>query len=1173
MVQASQVPFYQSRPERSIQHVNEAKAARRAEIERRCAALEPPLLPNVLNHMESFQAAMQITQPMTDQAWLLLKPRLLVQLPYAERKEMERVQQNEVLEEKYREQRQLEARLKETKENSDREWETFQTPVRNRIGTLADEFIESRWAEAKSITKDTSPKFAADVLLGVRQHFYTDIAQEDEAARAAGEPIKIDPPNGPPTRTLILENMKWLFDTKIKPLTDHFQRELFLCNGCDGNFKFYGFEGVIQHYAAKHTSELSRGNIVVNWHAEWPEEPPFNPNPSVAKAAYYKVPAPATPVPNPSVRDSQGTPVHGTYNPNGAAQPHDGAQYPANIYSSSYAGPQQQTPHTLPAQPYHISQPTYTPGLGHSACSTTHNGYAGNPVQYNPYPNAQHVPVTQAYSSSYSALQPYPAFVNGQPVPNFQGYFPGPNTNTYGPYPSNLSNGHLPHPAPKVPAQVSDLYQRQMDELAKHAKDVFTGIGGVKDLPGSVRIFVVIQHTVSRFKAAFPNEPSLSMFIDGLDHNAIMRPVRSVNGLGCKTCIQSGTSAKLFTLPHLVNHFRTAHVEAPLALGYTQTQELDWKHDMIDLPETNVISNLANAQGMTDSKLSLIAWVFPRSFPSPLPNMRGRLNTGPFPVYRKELDINSRAAPVVTSKPTTNLASHFQYPSSDQQNSRPDSGFRPLSEGTSSGPLEPPGEDEYDPHRPAYLGKIVGIEPDSSQSHKPTRPSALQVSPPSSFQVQQEVHQHRNLKHVDDVRPPDDAFAPQNNLRESYSAHSYKPIEYVRQPQSPRPNLMSRPDNRPDMRASEQSKPQRQKNLNEQEGPAEYDGRHRRTPENGKSDDSLRPLLRGLRSLSPPEIAHAADQFLSNLAPRQNGVRNRESYATDRELDRHPDAARVGEPPDKRRPLYFREHDASDHWLANGATGQRQHNDTTPEHARKGLSEPRNGDRWKTQQISRSRSQYVDDHRSSSHLQIPLTLARTDDNSMVRYVPYEATSPSFVHDLEEVNSSTTNRPPSGSLSYQISRVPQYRDSPVAPLRSSPDTALYRPQSPVEEHREDPVYHVHSPPLRRQARSQRAVSRDFPAQTRYEYIDDQGPQEDYQPLVKYIRYKDLGPRESTRYVVARPVEQVEPQYVRYERTYTEEPIYERSGSVYHAPSRVFREQSPRAAQSLPQGYQY
>ena len=85
---------HQPRTERNIKDVNEAKAARRAEIERRCAAMDPPLLPSVLRHMDSFQAAMQISQPMTDQAWEILRPRLLSQLPLAGRREKEQVQQS-----------------------------------------------------------------------------------------------------------------------------------------------------------------------------------------------------------------------------------------------------------------------------------------------------------------------------------------------------------------------------------------------------------------------------------------------------------------------------------------------------------------------------------------------------------------------------------------------------------------------------------------------------------------------------------------------------------------------------------------------------------------------------------------------------------------------------------------------------------------------------------------------------------------------------------------------------------------------------------------------------------------------------------------------------------------------------------------------------------------------
>lgn len=61
------------------EEAEEKKAARRAEIERRAAGLKPPLPAHILALCPSFQAAIQITSPLDDMAWNLLKPRLIAQ--------------------------------------------------------------------------------------------------------------------------------------------------------------------------------------------------------------------------------------------------------------------------------------------------------------------------------------------------------------------------------------------------------------------------------------------------------------------------------------------------------------------------------------------------------------------------------------------------------------------------------------------------------------------------------------------------------------------------------------------------------------------------------------------------------------------------------------------------------------------------------------------------------------------------------------------------------------------------------------------------------------------------------------------------------------------------------------------------------------------------------------
>lgn len=1174
---------HQSRPERNIKDVNEAKAARRAEIERRCAALDPPLLPNVLRHMDSFQAAMQISQPMTDQAWEILRPRLLSQLPYAERREKEQVQQTEILAEEYRQRRQQEAQLKETKENFDREWENHQAPVRHRIGALANETIESRWAGGKAVTKESSPKFAADVLLDVRQRFYATLAQEDEAALAAGEPVKTDPPNGPPTRKLILENMKWLFDTKIKPLTDHFQRELFLCNGCDGNFKFYGFEGVIQHYAAKHTTTLSMGNIVVHWRSEWPEHPPFNPNPSVAKTNYYKIPTPAPPVQAPAVRDPRGPITYGNFVqpaetsvPTGAPQ-HPNPQYPAVGYQNSYSGPRQEGPsQALSAQSYPSGNSSHIAGAGYSG---TRNGYGSSAASYNPFSNAQQGQVAQY--GSFPTQQGYPAFQQGQLGTTPQVCFPEASASNYGgrptvpyvPYPGTFQKGPLAI-LPQVhnaPGQVSDLYQRQMDEMAKHAKDVFTGIGGVKDLPGSVRIYVVIQHTVARFKASFPNEPSLSMFIDGLDHHAVMRPVRSVNGLGCRTCMKNGTGAKLYTLPHLVNHFRTAHVETPQMLSYPQAPELDWKHDMIDYPDLSVISKLLNANGMTDAKLNLIAFVFPNAFPTPLPTLRSRTSTGPHPIYKKELDVNSKGSSGAQPNTLAALPSHYGGQSGDQSFSRPHSAFRPLSPGRSSEPLEPPGEDEYDPHRPAYLGRIVNIDADSAQSHRPVQHSPSQDGYGYLFYAQQEKSNYATPPRLEDEQPHNSTTTSWPKMSDNYSRESYEPIERILQPQSPVQNVMSQSGHCFHQHAGVQTKPSRPENVLEHDVSVDYVRQYGRTPEDGKLGGILNSAKRGAQGVSPPEAVVAADRFLNTLAPEAEGARSHKRFSSERDTDRASQAPWLSEPPFKRRQQYFGQDGAYDQRLGDEVQVKRQENDVSGDHVRTGgPPEPRNGSQAAVPQRSgshTSHTHYFDELRPLS--QIPSKSVRNCGSPPVRYAAYEESDQVVVNDRQDTKSSVLKRPRSGSHTYQVSRISQYRNQSASPQRPPAETALYRPRSPIEEDRHDSIYQVRSPSSRRVNRSQRVPSFEYPTQTRYEYIDDTGVSNShYQQRVEYvpIRYENSGLRESARYLIARPVEQMGPEYVSYESRYAAEPIYERNGQVYDAPQRAYQDSYPSFAQS-------
>ncbi|KAK1968846.1 hypothetical protein LY78DRAFT_398867 [Colletotrichum sublineola] len=142
----------------------------------------------------------------------------------------------------------------------DKDWDDIQGSVRTQMSNYANAFIRNSRGRGRNVNKENGTRFAADVLLSVRARFYADVAQDAVAAIAAGQPPVVDPSEGPFTQKLALENIKWGFDMKIKRHTEPYRKESFFYDGGDNN-RFYGFEGVIQHYAAKHTKALSLDNL------------------------------------------------------------------------------------------------------------------------------------------------------------------------------------------------------------------------------------------------------------------------------------------------------------------------------------------------------------------------------------------------------------------------------------------------------------------------------------------------------------------------------------------------------------------------------------------------------------------------------------------------------------------------------------------------------------------------------------------------------------------------------------------------------------------------------------------------------------------------------------------------------------------------------------------------
>jgi len=274
------------RPVRNAHEVEAARQARRADIERRCLLLDPPLHASALQHMKAFKATMQITTPLTDAQWEgMLKPKMLEEREAAELQEHQRVQQFAALQASIPSTLPDEFFTRPANQVYDREYELSQEPLRLKLGEYASDHINGRWLQGRSLDEDSAPLFAADVLLHVQQRYISDRDAGNLSSVIDGVPKFQGSKQGTPplAPSLSLDNMKWVFDNKVRSYTDPIRREIFICAGCaDGRKpKWLAFEGLIQHYGAKHTYDFSKGNVVVHWQtAQWPDEPPFYKNPA-----------------------------------------------------------------------------------------------------------------------------------------------------------------------------------------------------------------------------------------------------------------------------------------------------------------------------------------------------------------------------------------------------------------------------------------------------------------------------------------------------------------------------------------------------------------------------------------------------------------------------------------------------------------------------------------------------------------------------------------------------------------------------------------------------------------------------------------------------------------------------------------------------------------------------
>lgn len=802
---------------RGLHDALEAKANRRADIERRCQQMSPPIPPNILRHMDSFRAAIQISQPMSEDAWIVLEPRLVAQLPAAQQAEADHVSRVTSLP-KTSDRRLPDALSKESKEIMDREWDEAQRPIRDRLGAIADDLINKDWSCGRAVTYENSPKFAVDVLVHVRRVFYAASANENTTSGQGQYQSSSDNGPDPNKPKLVLDNMKWVYDNKIKNLTEQYRKELFLCfgAGCEGNTKFYGFEGIVQHYGAKHTNAFSVGNVVVAWReVEWPEETPFHPDPTSVKHAFHS---------------SSGTATHsgyggyyGGYSRAGTSTPHMQAHLPQASpgpyqYGGHYAGP------FAPPQMASTAMSGYEYNQAYGAPMESYQYQSMAPPGYGTHPGNGYM---TSPAMSNTAIAPPPT---GPP------HVSGLRDTSYRPDDTNHRTSQ---------------FDKQVSTVIEMAKDIWKQTSGIKDLPNSLRIYVLVQRVISKFHIEFNHEPSLDHLIDAFSSLEIPRDLKNAPGLSCKACQAEYSyysrqgERKPYTVLKLFLHFKSQH-SGPQVSAFGNSQPpglLDWKENMIELPSDRVISGLIHAPGMDDDKLHMVATVFPTLFPTPLPKI-GKIDNA-------EVTSPSRTLPK-DKKDGTNLG---EPTGKSAQGSGPSSLASPYM--GSSRPHKPT-EDEYDPQRPAL----------STHARNPSRTNIRRVShrgsPPSDYH-------HRYYA--------EPRYIPVEHSREEFK-RPQEILEYAPGPRKYReagPTYDDYQERRPLYRDEDTYyRSTREDIVFAQPRGGRFDSEQRPVSRHVRyvEDDIIRPghsLREESGSIGPSPVNEktAADRFLNEFAPRQ----------------------------------------------------------------------------------------------------------------------------------------------------------------------------------------------------------------------------------------------------------------------------------------------------------------
>lgn len=246
---------------------------REREIEHRCLQeISPPIFHDLLVHMDAYNEIINSNIPFNLNMWIQLKPRLEAERDSAEQRKWQSEEKDRLVQ--YAsflkgQPQTVQVATPQPEKAEEERFIQFQDGVRPTLGKIVDKLIDERWCEhgMSTVCAGNCRTFAADIVVETRAGFLNTYKKEY--------------PYADEDKLLSLDTMKWVVENKIVPrVPTKMNKALFRCSECEDTSKWYGFDSVVQHFAAKHTEEFTKGNIVVDWkNAYWPADPIFDTEP------------------------------------------------------------------------------------------------------------------------------------------------------------------------------------------------------------------------------------------------------------------------------------------------------------------------------------------------------------------------------------------------------------------------------------------------------------------------------------------------------------------------------------------------------------------------------------------------------------------------------------------------------------------------------------------------------------------------------------------------------------------------------------------------------------------------------------------------------------------------------------------------------------------------------